>query len=280
MDAQRLGRAVGGAKLPWMAAIALLALLLLPTSGSAAPSYDRALTLTPEKEEGLGPQVVVDSEGTTTAVWYGFAAKTTVVRAMQIESNGDRGPVLELSPPGHNAGYPTLDVDSQGQVTVTWYIVPRNTPDEVHAVRISPNGKVGKIKVLSAPGENAFYPQVATDSAGISTVVWQTQQSSNRIQARRILADDSLGPVVTLDDQAEAGVRDPRIALDSTGQATIAWSRLDGGIGPEGFTNGTIRAVRLGADGTPGPVQLLSSPSLDSFYPQVALDPLGRATVA
>jgi hypothetical protein len=73
----------------------------------------------------------------------------------------------------------------------------------------------------------------------------------------------------------EAGQQ--QVAVDSHGQATVVWAAA----GPGGTT--LVQAVRLPATGLPGPTQTLATipagaPQLCPC-PEVAIDPLGRATV-
>ena len=248
------------------------------TTAHAAVDYGPARYLSEKGEEGLRPQVVVDSAGTATVAWYGSNGTDIRVKARRIAADGTRGPVMTLSRPGTSAAYPRMAIDPQGRVWVVWHIAEQGAISQVEAVRLAADGKPGEVITLSQPTENSFYPQVAIDSRGVATFVWQTERTSNRIQVRRVFADGVVGELVTLDDDAFI-VRDPQIAIDSADRATVVWSRQDGDPLDNGFRNGTIRAVQLAADGTPGPARVLSPPNDDSFRPQVAVDPLGRATV-
>ncbi len=261
----------------WTIAGTLTALLVAVPAAQAGVDYTFAQALSPRGDEGLKPQAVVDSQGRTTVVWYGIAQNQVRVKSVRIAADGTPGAVQTLSRDGTAAGYPTLAVDPQGRVTVAWYVT-LNQGSQVEGVRIGADGVAGPAQILS-DGEYAFYPQVAVDSTGVATVVWQTEHSSNRIQSRRMLADGSLEPVQTLDDTA-SGVRDPTIVVDSADRATVVWGRQDGDLDSRGLNNGTIRALRLAPDGTPGATQLLSDPATDAFYPEAAVDSLGRVSVA
>lgn len=75
---------------------------------------------------------------------------------------------------------------------------------------------------------------------------------------------------------AGGDVVEPRVAVDPLGRATVAWEAL----GPEKLI--WVQAVRVGADGVPGPIH-----TLDKFprqmpecpCPKVAVDLAGRATI-
>ncbi|HEY7152235.1 MAG TPA: hypothetical protein VH391_11190 [Solirubrobacterales bacterium] len=127
---------------------------------------------------------------------------------------------------------------------------------------------------LSAPGQSAVGPQVAVDSSGRATVVWQRSDGVNsRIQTRRIAADGTLEPIQTLSAAGESA-SDPQVAVDSSGGVTVVWERLDGA------GNLRIQARQVAANGTLEPVQTLSAAGEDGLHPQVAVNPGGKATVA
>jgi len=68
------------------------------------------------------------------------------------------------------------------------------------------------------------------------------------------------------------------LAVDARGNLTVAWQSSASGVDTT-----AIAARRIGADGSLGPIQVLSvgsSPSDVKYAPQVALDRAGNATVA
>ena len=73
---------------------------------------------------------------------------------------------------------------------------------------------------------------------------------------------------------SEAGqnATDPRVAVDTSGRATIVWERWDG-------SNTRVQSVRLAADGTPGAIQTLSDAGRSASGPKIAIDGSDRATI-
>jgi Putative Ig domain/FG-GAP-like repeat len=71
-----------------------------------------------------------------------------------------------------------------------------------------------------------------------------------------------------LSPPAEDAEDGPQFAIDTQGRATVVWGTADG----------RIRSVRIGADGTPGPVQTLGTAS-DVANPHVVVDSQDRAIV-
>jgi hypothetical protein len=87
------------------------------------------------------------------------------------------------------------------------------------------------------------------------------------------------GPVHTL-SRARLSPTCPRVAVDSSGRAAVAWLGDENGS----CANRVVQAVRLDSAGTPGPLQTLSrySDACDSNpppEPEVAVDDEGRATI-
>lgn len=66
----------------------------------------------------------------------------------------------------------------------------------------------------------------------------------------------------------------PSLAIDGSDRTTVVWQR------PDDSGVWRVQAVRLRPDGTPEPVQTLSEPGQDAGDAHVAIDHLGRATIA
>jgi hypothetical protein len=132
-------------------------------------------------------------------------------------------------------------------------------------------------QTLSGAGQEARFPQLATDGSGRATVTWTSYDFFNeRIQSVRLDADGTADPVQTLSDPGQSPTvpqaRIPQVAIDGSDRATIAWQRADG-------SDFRIEAARLDANGAPGPVQALSDPGQNARFAQVAIDGSDRATI-
>jgi hypothetical protein len=121
---------------------------------------------------------------------------------------------------------------------------------------------------LSAPeGSILHAPDAAIGADDTAMVVWSRYLSDvTRVEAVRIAADGTPGPVLTLSESTEPAWS-PKIALDAEGGATAVWY--------QGSGSHRIMAVHVSADGVPGPVRALSSGRI----PEVVVDSQGRATV-
>jgi hypothetical protein len=123
---------------------------------------------------------------------------------------------------------------------------------------------------LSQSGRSAFDPHVAVDADGDAIFVWRRFDGSNyRIQTRTMSTAGVLSPVQTL-SSAGRDASDPRIAVDSDGDAVFTWWRSDG-------ANFGVQARARSAAGVLSSVQSLSDPGQHAVDPEVAIDPNGDA---
>ncbi len=136
-------------------------------------------------------------------------------------------PATNLSEgPNNNAYNPQVAVGVDGATTVVWrrsngsnFIVQAKT-------RPAGSGTFSAAVNLSAPGQNAGYPQVAVAVDGATTVVWQRSNGSNSIvQARtRPAGSITFAGAVNL-SAAGQNATDPQVAVAVDGTATVVWER-------------------------------------------------------
>lgn len=108
--------------------------------------------------------------------------------------------------------------------------------------------------------------EVATNASGAAQVVWvRDEGGSDRALTRRVGADGTLGPVMSLDASSSLG--GPHVSMDPAGNAIVVWSN-----------SATINFLMLDANGDPtGPATPLSTAA--NGEPSVILDQDGNATV-
>ena len=264
---------------------------LLAAPASATIGWDGGSLVVPDGTlEERRPQVAVDSSGDRHVVYDDEGGDVWLV---EVAAGGGQGePVRLSSADGEGrAGYPRIAVDDEDRITVAWYVVDPAQQGHSHvaARTMSADGVLGELQVLSDLADNSYYPELVADSTGEVTVVWENEIGGGhpgKIQAVRLAPGTGapLAPVVDLDDPGGEvpegiGVGDLTIGIDPADRATVAWVRRDGDA-DGGFRNATIRAVRLDAEGVPGPIQAVSDdPAVDFRYPQVVVAPDGTVTV-
>ena len=123
-------------------------------------------------------------------------------------------------------------------------------------------------------------PALAVNSAGDSAYVWLTSNNAGTrsiVQARTLSRTGTLGQVKTLADigQSEGEIDLPEVAVDSDGDAIVAWTQ-EATVGAE---VGQVKARALSKTGVLGTAQTISSTDSGSLaeFVQVGMRPNGDA---
>ena len=125
---------------------------------------------------------------------------------------------VSISAPGQVVIEPQIASDADGDAVAVWSRFDGSTY-RVQARTISAAGVLGPIRTLSAAGQYANRPQIASDADGDAVAVW-FNGSNYRVQARTISAAGALGPTRTVAQNAF----EPQIASDADGDAVAVWS--------------------------------------------------------
>ncbi len=193
---------------------------------------------------------------------------------------GEAAQPEDLSPHGAAGTAPQVVVGPDGTATVVWS-GSDGSNYRIYERRIAPDGTVGPpAETLSAPGADAFSPQLAVAPDGTVTVVWIGWESNENgeanfvVQSRRIAPDGEVGedPIDLSSLGRDAG--EPQVAVAPDGTATAVWKRFDG-------SHFLIKERRIAPDGNPDPTpsHTLSASHQDAVEPQVAVAADGTATV-
>jgi len=246
----------------------------LVSAARAGVQFSPPQVLSQSGVESASPQVAVDSQDHAIAVWQAVSAdhQQRLVQLVRLDAGGSPGSVINLVAMENfdNPNWclcPKLVVDPQGRITATWQAFDGDAL-RIQAVQLEASGNPGPILTLSAADTNAGEQEVAVDSLGRATVVWQLNDPPSTIQSARLIPGRPPEAVQTL---SSTGVSSdwPDVALDRSDRATVAWGSDQG-----------VQSVRIGADGSPASVQTLSPAGEDSGLPRVAIDSQDRATIA
>jgi hypothetical protein len=240
---------------------------------TAAGATGPAQTLSAAGQDAFSPVVASDADGDAVAVWVRSDGTSLRVEARQVPAAGSPGPVLTLSAAGADAFSPTVASDADGDAVVAWYRSD-GANARIESRSVSADGVMGTVRTLSAAGQDATAPEVASDADGDAVVVWYRFDGAHwRVQARSVTGAGTPGPIRTL----SAGSRDayaPEVAIDAGGDAIVAWERY---LGAAGYR---ILARQRPAGGAFGPAQTLSATGQSSSIPEIASDADGDALVA
>jgi hypothetical protein len=181
---------------------------------------------------------------------------------------GVPGPILDVSAPGPRvqARPPQLALAANGDALVAWRV-----DSGVQARSLSAAGAVSRI-VNVLPFKVGPSWRMAMSAGGKAVFVWERgsgvrRPQSNSVFARSLSAAGVLGPVVDISAGGERLlVPSPQVRVAADGRAVVAWTR--------GIESYRVRARRLSAAGTPGPIIDVSAAGSGQPEPQprVAVD--------
>jgi hypothetical protein len=303
---------VGKAITIWCTLLGLMALAAASTA-HAEVAFTPPQTL--DGPDTVPPQVAVDPQGRPTFVWeaLGPEGKTILIKAVRLSAAGLPGPVHILAAvPNFSSPRcicPRLAVDPSGRATAVWQTITKEGR-RIESAQIDAEGAPEPARILSPPEVEGWYAQVAANSDGEVTVVWNTSGVGEQVEALEIGPEGALGEIhpvakggyptiavggpdgrfhvswtgngvetTRLDEEGapeEIHTVSPKgggasdIVVDSKGRPTVAWW--------SGLGSHETKAVRLDLDGTPGPVRDLSPPGQKTFEPRLAVDAQDRVT--
>ena len=175
-----------------------------------------------------------------------------------------------VSQPGEDASNQQVAFDEGGDAVAVWRATG---PQMVIMASARPAGGLfSSPQTLSDPSAYSTSPDIASDAQGDSIAVWLHFDGSNaRVQASYRPAGGTFGAPQTV-SPAGYEAKDPRVAMDASGEAMLVWSLVSG------FTEKlqTSSAASGGVFG--GPVDLTAFTPVQ-IVPQVALDSHGNALV-
>lgn len=270
MERGRTGFAPGiGAPLALAAIALLLVAAALPGSASAAPTWLAPTSLSVPENDSKDPQLGVDRDGDTVAVWSAFDGTGNVVQAAERPAGGRWSSPLTISAPGAEAGEPRLAVDAAGDAVAVWQN-DDGTDEVIEAVSRPAGGAWGAPIAISADGRDAESPAVAIDPAGDAVAVWRRYDGADEIvEASTRSAGGVWQTAIEVSEAGENAYR-PQVAIDGSGDAVAVWDRSDG-------VHTIVQAASRPAGGSWGAVTNLSASGESAVEARVAIDPAGDA---
>jgi hypothetical protein len=212
--------------------------------------------------------------------WLGFLSGATAAAQTFSEP-------VTISAPGQHAVAPHVAVDAEGDALAVWL----RSDGEHFRVQLaaSPSGQgFGPPAVLSAPGRDAYGPQVAMHAGGDAIVTWC---QSDGLRLRLYATVRRAGSSFTAPQALSAGDVDvtdcdnstwglPQAAFGPAGEAIAVWAAVPGGGGDPQLDDHRVQAAQLDAGGRSfGAARDISPEGWDARNPQVAVDGAGAATV-
>lgn len=251
--------------------------------------------LTDNTADAFDPQVAISANGNAVVVWrgqdgpyddpatpmvtpeyyvsslwakhYNAGTKTWESVATTLESDNLKG---------HDASAARVAMDGNGNALVVWHQFD-GTVTNTYATRyIVGSGWAVPGEISTASAGVAMYPQLSMDSSGNAIAVWQQYDASAHysIWASRYVATTlTWGVPVLIENDNTGDARDPQIAVNSTGNAWVAWRQQDGTLNNLWGNTYTV------ATGWSNPVLLETNNTGDTTHVHVAANASGEAFV-
>ncbi|MGB0120567.1 MAG: hypothetical protein WBP55_06415 [Solirubrobacterales bacterium] len=263
-------------KAPGLASIvaaAILAVSVLVPTVSAAPQgpwVQPAVDLSGTGEDAYAPQITTAPDGTAIAVWQRFNGSNMIIQAATRAPGGGFGPAVDLSTSGQDANTPQITTAPDGTATAVWRRYSGSF-EIIQAATRPPGGSFGIPVDISAPGHDAYSPQIVASPDGTFSAVWRRSNGSNSIiQASTRPPGGAFGLPSDLSAPGQSATT-PQVASSLDGRITAVWSRFDGSI--------YIIQASTRPPGEPfgGTVEL--STGSDASSPQITTSTDGSATV-
>jgi hypothetical protein len=224
-------------------------------------------------------QLVAYSDGSATVVWgevrglsgvpKGFDITGATVHARRMGVDGRLGPMFDVAEAGEIDPAPHVARGPGGGATVVWQ-ARTSAGTVIRAATVGGNGTgaVGDISEAS-PYWSSDGPGIFSDERGIGLSIWPGSGMHDLV-GRRLAGGAAQGPPLPIAPAANS--RGITGVVDGGGKATVAWR--DVGSSDGGFTNQAFFRQVL-ADGTLGPLGVLSAPHAEVSIPILTIDRWG-----
>ncbi len=241
-------------------------------------------SISPDGQHAYDPQVAMDSSGNTVIVWHQYDGGITRIFKSEYrdgEWTHPTGPDDNISPDGWHALLPQVAMNDSGSAVIVWRQYDGSN-DQIfkseyrggewtHPANLSDN--------ISPDGGDAELPRVAMDDLGNAVIVWEQSDGSLDRIFKSEYRDGTWTDPEGLDDYISldaGGAELPQVAMDSSGNAVIAWLQSDGS------RTQIFKSEYRGGEWThpANPSDNISPDGQYTFDPLVAMDDLGNAVIA
>ncbi|HEU0317474.1 MAG TPA: PASTA domain-containing protein, partial [Solirubrobacteraceae bacterium] len=214
----------GDAVVVWARTAGIVRAAERPAGGAWGAPRDLSLA----GQEASNPDVAMGPTGSAVAVWERFDGSNYIVQARrQRVFGGSWGTRFDLSAPGRIEGeFPVqVALGESGDALAVWVRFDDTGRQIIQAAREPGATTWDPAQDLSAPGQNAHYPQVAVDPAGNAVAAWTRSDGSHDIVQAAGL--DAVGPTLSGLSIPTHGTAGKRLSF-SLASAFDVWSALAG----------------------------------------------------
>jgi hypothetical protein len=191
---------------------------------------------------GLTPDVAMDGQGRTVAVWsQGVGSAFRPFASFYTPYVGWTAPVELDSVRAGNAEQPAVSMNAAGRAVAVW-VLRNGTQADLYAAEYAPGGGWSTPQVMESRSEPVSTPRVTVDDAGHALAVWrQSDGTAESVWAARLRVGVGWSAPLVLEPEAGATTV-PALASVPTGEALVAWVQPDAG------GTARVRASRFAPD--------------------------------
>ena len=237
------------------------------------------------EEDGDPPgfaRVALDARGNAIVVWHWWGFDVGTIRSRRYAPGIGWGPIEQIDSGEQDAVYPALAADPSGNAVAVWIeveVFDEEDPNKERIAEIWANrytvgvGWGAAARIDKRDEGHAGDPHVAMDLAGNAIAVWhQSDSIRENIWSNRSTPDGSWD-IAQIIDTGAGHAGDPRVAMDSEGNAIAVWHQTDG-TRANIWSNRFIPRSEWGAA-----MPIGNREGGEARLPDVAMDPDGHATV-
>jgi hypothetical protein len=231
----------------------------MATTNVAGPSA--VAHVSDDLQEAREVDVAIDGNGVSTFVWARYDTADALILARALRANGSLEASRTLSTLGASAEEPEVVANEAGDLAFAWTRWDGQR-DRAQGLVDLASSLPGNDEWVSAAGQAASDARAAIDGTGNATFAWQRWDGGDwRVQSARLPAGGVLAPAETHSASGESAT-DPVLAVETGGNAAIAWSRWDGAVQ-------RVQVRRITAGGVAGAVNTRSAAGADAESPAV-----------
>jgi hypothetical protein len=194
---------------------------------AGAAAWSMPIDLSSADGPASNAQVAISPQGTSIAVWrHGTSASATIQAAVHAAGGQWQMP-KDISSAG--AEDPQVTVDPQGNAAAIWDR-SEGANTIVQAAQLPAGAATWQAAAsVSAAGQSATVAQVAADTQGDLTAVWQRSNGTNTIAQAAVHPAGGPGWQAPADLSVTGqSAENPAVAVDPRGNATAVWDRSNG----------------------------------------------------
>ncbi|MGC3979727.1 MAG: Ig-like domain-containing protein [Steroidobacteraceae bacterium] len=172
------------------------------------------------------PQIVMHSDGSALAVWYGYnGVESNIYSSSYTRQSGWSTPIALDSNP-EPAYEPRIAMDNMGNAIAIWYQTSSTAVrNDIWAARYTATGGWSAPTSIQSPASGtAYQPKIAMDSNGNAIAAWwQYDGYSYNIYAARYRTDGGWDAATLIENNGSGFAYKPEVAMSAAGDALVVW---------------------------------------------------------